>query len=118
MTRNRDVGKSATEMNEEYQERMNAVSTTTYCTYQECSWTFDGTAKDGREKVREHWKECHPELLTMKRTRRPARPARMNNRLTAEEKKEVERDRQRRARLHGIDVGIWSSVSPDGDRIG
>jgi hypothetical protein len=69
-----------------------------------CDWAYEGSMREGRGAARAHRLEAHPEAARKKRRYVP-NPARITRPSLSEEDRElVERERQRRARLHGLDM--------------
>jgi hypothetical protein len=60
-------GKSQKEMKAEQQEAENQQPITTRCTF--CTWTFHGTALEGRELAKGHRRVHHPDVKQKTRRR-------------------------------------------------
>jgi hypothetical protein len=62
-------GKSQKEMKAEQQEAENQQPITTSCAF--CTWTYEGTAYEGRELAKGHRRVHHPDAVPARR-RRPS----------------------------------------------
>jgi len=69
-----------------------------------CGWFFEGTTSEALEKAREHRAEKHPEIVY--RRPRPVRNLKQfrTPSLTSQDEAEIETERQRRAKLTGVDL--------------
>lgn len=94
-------GFSAAEMRRLETERRDKMPLRSACAL--CEWEYLGTTAEGREQALHHRLEAHPE--TLKRRRPPARHLKgfRQTLLNEEEQAEVMAEKNRRARLLGID---------------
>ena len=83
---------------------MDALPLRTLCAL--CSWVYEGDALSGREKAAQHRSLAHPELVLKRK--RPGRhlTSFRQPRLNKAEWKEVYDERDKRARLLGIDLPV------------
>lgn len=70
-----------------------------------CGWSWEGTVGEGLKKARAHREKKHPETLKSRRGRsvrtlHSFRTRKMNE----EDRAEIELERSRRARLHGVEI--------------
>jgi hypothetical protein len=59
-------GRSAKEMNERFQASMDDQPCITRCL---CGWTYEGTAREGRELAKGHRRVHHPDIKPSRRRR-------------------------------------------------
>lgn len=74
----------------------------TRCSF--CAWKFQGTVAEGRAASRKHRLQKHPEAVAVRRPGRRNLTSFHQRAPDQEELAEVERERQRRAKLNGIDI--------------
>jgi hypothetical protein len=87
---------------EEHLAQMDALPVTERCLF--CTWTYDGSAVEGRTEYLQHRLSAHPEVKPPRR--RPGRHLKSfrQARLKADDVQDILSERQRRARLHGITI--------------
>lgn len=86
----------------EYEARMDALPLRTSCTL--CPWVFEGSALDGREKAAQHRSLSHPELVFKRKRPGTNLKSFRQPHLNKAEWKEVYEERDKRAKLLGIDL--------------
>lgn len=59
-------GRSAAEMKERFRASMDAQPCVTRCM---CGWSYEGTAREGRELAKGHRRVHHPDIVPRKRRR-------------------------------------------------
>ena len=81
---------------------MDALPLKTLCAL--CPWSYEGSALDGRERAAQHRALVHPELKVKRR--RPGRHLKSFNqpKLNTQDWKEVYAERDKRAKLLGIEI--------------
>jgi len=86
-----------------HQEWVDRQHSITFCLF--CDWSCEGTAAETREAASKHRASNHPEAKTRSRRGRNIHwpKHRKDAWLETQHAEEVEAERQRRARLHGID---------------
>lgn len=70
------------------------------------TWSWEGETAEGREKALQHRTEAHPETFRIKSKRRkyPHLSSFRQSPMKQEQREEVYAERDRRARLHGLDI--------------
>lgn len=81
--------------------RSNAQPLRTACSL--CEWEYIGTTGKGREEASKHRLEAHPEL-PKKRHRAIRRSSFRYPTMDEEDKALIDSERQKRARLHGLEL--------------
>lgn len=87
---------------EEYEARMDALPLRTLCAL--CEWVYEGNALDGREKAIQHRLKIHPEIKPKRRPPSRNLQSFRQPRLKTEDREEIFTERDKRAKLLGIDV--------------
>jgi len=87
---------------EEEVRRMDALPLRTLCAL--CGWVYEGSALDGREKAIQHRLKKHPDLKVTRRRPPSHLKSFRQSKLKPEDVQEIFTERDRRAKLLGIDV--------------
>jgi len=82
--------------------RMDALPVKQSCLF--CTWIYEGTAVDGRTEAIAHRLEVHPEIKPKRRPPTRNLQSFRQPRLKTEDREEIFTERDRRAKLLGIDV--------------
>ena len=70
-----------------------------------CDWGYEGTAADCRTEATAHRLQAHPEIIPKRfRKTRVALHTFQRPNLDEEDRSDIEHERQRRARLHGVEI--------------
>lgn len=69
-----------------------------------CEWSYQGTVASGPEKAAQHRLEAHPELAVERRRRTRSLKRFRAADLSEQDVAEIDAERQRRARLIGIEL--------------
>jgi hypothetical protein len=70
-----------------------------------CNWSFEGPTVTARAKATEHREKKHPEIQPKRRRHnKPMLHTFRHPGMDDEHKDEIQRERMRRARLHGIEI--------------
>ena len=101
-------GVSAAQSRQREAETRDAAETLTRCAF--CpEWFHIGSASEGRERATEHRLEAHPEIRRSRRRRTSRSLLRFRSpEMHEEEVAEIEAERQKRARITGVDLGASS----------
>jgi hypothetical protein len=83
-------------------ERYEALPVTERCLL--CEWSYLGTALEGRERALRHRLELHPEMTGKRRMPRRNLGSFRQVNLTPEEEEEILSERDKRARLLGVEL--------------
>jgi hypothetical protein len=70
-----------------------------------CSWKFEGTAAECRSEATAHRLQAHPEIIPkrLRRHRVQLHTFRQHD-LDEEDRSDIQRERAKRARLHGVEI--------------
>lgn len=95
-------GHSEDEYRRREAERIAAEPLLLRCSF--CEWSYQGTVGSGPEKATQHRLEAHPEVVVERRRRTRSLKRFRASELSEQDVAEIDAERQRRARLIGIEL--------------